>query len=97
MPEEQPNWPSSRPSFIYLPGMIFWADRAFQNLESVFEDEGCFFDNPVAAGLTRAAIVAGHDHNYDFCYQSWSQQERNLVTGSCTKNLICHPGPANGI
>ncbi|MFO7822724.1 MAG: hypothetical protein R6V72_02210 [Cyclobacterium sp.] len=64
----------------------FWADRAFQNLESVFEDK-VVFDNPVARGLTRAAMLQAMAITYDFCYQSWSQQERNLVNRQLYKTL----------
>ncbi|WP_439483876.1 hypothetical protein [Cyclobacterium plantarum] len=74
-------------SVLYLfTGESSWAVKAFQNLEAVFEDK-VVFDNPVARGLTRAALLQSMVITYDFCYQAWDQPQRNLVNRQLYKTL----------
>jgi hypothetical protein len=66
-------------SYLYLlKGDEAYADSAYSHLESVFEDQ-VVFDNPVSRGLTRAAVLLKMGFAYDFCYQAWTQEQRNQV------------------
>lgn len=55
-----------------------WAEKAFLSLTKVFEDS-IIFNNPVSRGLTRAAVLQKMAYAYDFCYEGWNQDQRNLV------------------
>ncbi|WP_114748231.1 hypothetical protein [Pleomorphovibrio marinus] len=66
-------------SYLYLlKGDKEFADSAYSHLETVFEDK-VIFDNPVSRGLTRAAVLLKMAFTYDFCYQAWTQKQRNEV------------------
>jgi len=61
-----------------LTGEKSYAEKAFENLEKVFDDH-LIFNNPVSRGLTRATMLKSMALTYDFCYNGWQQEERNLV------------------
>ncbi|SHN13618.1 hypothetical protein SAMN04488057_107210 [Cyclobacterium lianum] len=69
-----------------LTGQDSWAREALQQLEQVFEDK-VIFDNPVARGLTKAAVLRSMAITYDFCYPAWEQQDRNLVNRQLYKTM----------
>lgn len=72
-------------SFLYLlTGEKEWAEDAFLNLTLVFEDS-IIFNNPVSRGLTRAAVLQKMAFTYDFCFEAWNQEQRNLVNGQLYK------------
>ena len=72
-------------SYLYLlTGEREWAEEAFINLTKVFEDS-VIFNNPVSRGLTRAAVLQKMAFTYDFCFEAWTQEQRNLVNGQLYK------------
>lgn len=72
-------------SYLYLlTGEKEWAEEAFSNLTKVFKDS-LIFNNPVSRGLTRAAVLQKMAFTYDFCFDAWTQAQRNLVNGQLYK------------
>jgi len=70
---------AAQQSYLYLlTGESDWAEKAFLNLTLVFEDS-LVVNNPVSRGLTRAAVLQKTAFTYDFCFEAWSQGQRNLV------------------
>lgn len=76
---------ASNQSYLYLlTGETEWAEEAFLNLTNVFEDS-VIFNNPVSRGLTRAAVLQKMAVTYDFCFDAWTQEQRNMVNGQLYK------------
>ena len=66
-------------SFLYLlSGEEEWAQKAYENLSAIFR-ESTIFKNPVSRGLTRANMLQKIALAYDFCYNAWSQEQRDEV------------------
>nr|MBI1229087.1 hypothetical protein [Cytophagales bacterium] len=66
-------------SYLFLlTGENSWADKAYANLTTLFKDT-LIVNNPVSRGLTRAAVLQKMAYSYDFCYEGWTQDQRNLV------------------
>ena len=66
-------------SFLYLlSGEEEWAQKAYENLAAIFR-ESTIFNNPVSRGLTRANMLQKIALAYDFCYNAWSQEQRDEV------------------
>ncbi|WP_209331366.1 hypothetical protein [Lunatimonas salinarum] len=64
-----------------------FAERAFHQLELLFEDE-IIVKDPFSRGLTRAAVLRSVAIAYDFCFTGWTQPWRNQVNAELLKLIF---------
>jgi len=65
--------------FLFI-GDRKWAENSFATLLPVLNDTA-IFNNPLSFGLSRANCLRSISIAYDFCYQAWDSEKRDLVNG----------------
>jgi hypothetical protein len=64
-----------------------WAEKSFQTLKHVIHDT-VYFNDPVSRGLTRATQLFCAAQCYDFCYNSWTQDQRKEVNEKLFQTIL---------
>ena len=70
-----------------LTGDEYWADKCWNTLQFVINDE-VYFNDPISRGLTRATQLFGTAICYDFCFNAWDDSQRKVVAEKLFQTML---------
>jgi len=74
-------------SMYLFTGKQQWADRAWENAEALM-DRSDIWNNPISRGLNRATLLQVMALTYDFCYDGWSEAQREKANSELFEVML---------